>query len=848
MHGGINGGDKFQFTWKKRKPLIMSRLDYFLLPMGTFMSVRECVILPAVLSDHSPVLLKLSFSNLLKGPGTWKFNVKHLQNKEFCDEVNKIIDFSHFRYNNLNPLNRWEMTKHDIRQFAIQYSRRQSFLRKEKLKRLEAKLKQQEKKLAMINLSSDSAIDWIEKINGKIDEVKIELQKYYLDQAQGAILRSKVRWTESAEKSTSYFLGLERQHSKSKIMNKTMTEVGTVTEDPQEILQIQARFYEKLYKSNKNIECKINIEPERKLSDQERNDIDKPITVDEIKNAIKNSATKKSPGTDGFSIDLYIVFWVRLESLLFDAYNYAFNEGMLNDSARRGIISLIPKKGRNLDFVKHWRPIILLNSDYKILSKVIATRIKSVLGGLIGSPQTGFLQGRNISENLRKLLDAIEFTDNENVPCLLLSIDFQKAFDRVEYSSLFKIMSWFGFGDQIIKWVKILFSHINLATINNGTTSKYFKTSRALFQGNPIASYLFILVIELLAVQLRKNNKIKGLKIDNQELLMVLFADDVGLLLEFEKEVLDETVYELDKFQNQTGMIINYEKTEIYRMGSIKKTNAHFYTSNKMHWTNEPLKILGVILSEDCHVQNIEPIIKQAECILKMWRRRNLSLNGKIQILNSLIGSLFVYKLAVLPVLPEHYIQIIELLFNDFIWNGRRPKIRLNILQGLKEDGGADLVNIKTRDAALKIQWVMKAMNDPLLQAFACKQIGVDLGFDIWQIAMNEKHFVLFFKNKNFWSDVLKVWSSFRCKFGYENENASEHFLWFNSKILIDKKPVFYKKWYDVGVRNISDMLSVNSTFMSFESFQLKYGIKVIYTHYVGLKKAIITHFGTRIV
>ena len=190
-----------------------------------------------------------------------------------------------------------------------------------------------------------------------------------------------------------------------------------------------------------------------------------------------------------------------------------------------------------------------------------------------------------------------------------------------------------------------------LATLNNGFKSEFFTPKNGLFQGNPIASYLFILVMELLAIRLRQNSMIKGIKIGLEEILLSLFADDLALTMKYDQKSWEEVVREFNKFQTQTGMQINYNKSVVNRLGSIHHTNAKFYSQNKLIWTDSPINILGLMITADPDLVelNIEPLINKAEAILKMWRKRNLSLFGKVQVVNSLVASLFTYRLAVLP-------------------------------------------------------------------------------------------------------------------------------------------------------------------------------------------------------
>ena len=133
--------ETFQFTWRRRKPNVMTCLVYFLTPLGLLGKVSGCTILPAQLSDHCPVVLQFELQNQIWGPGYWKFNVSHLNDKEFVDEINKIIDIVEFRYDNLNPINKWEMIKYDIREYTMSYSSIKAKECKQNKNRLEKRLK-----------------------------------------------------------------------------------------------------------------------------------------------------------------------------------------------------------------------------------------------------------------------------------------------------------------------------------------------------------------------------------------------------------------------------------------------------------------------------------------------------------------------------------------------------------------------------------------------------------------------------------------------------------------------------------------------------------------------------------
>ena len=132
----------------------------------------------------------------------------------------------------------------------------------------------------------------------------------------------------------------------------------------------------------------------------------------------------KTPGSDGFTIEFYRFFWNAISPIMVDCINYAFENGEMSISQKRGIISLIPKKDKDKKYLKNWRPISLLNNDYKIVTKALALRLEKVLPAIISSNQTGYVKGRYISESIRIITDMMSFTKKKNIPSLAVFLDF----------------------------------------------------------------------------------------------------------------------------------------------------------------------------------------------------------------------------------------------------------------------------------------------------------------------------------------------------------------------------------------------------------------------------------------
>ena len=306
-----------------------------------------------------------------------------------------------------------------------------------------------------------------------------------------------------------------------------------------------------------------------KLSEEQKQSCEGEISLEEIKLILDSFQNNKSPGSDGIPIEFYKTCWNLISDSFLECTKESFKYGEMSCSQRKAVITLIEKQGKDRTLIENWRPISLINVDAKIISKVIAVRVKNVLPSIIHHNQTGYVKDRYIGETVRSILDIMEFTDEENIPGILIFIDFKKAFDTLEWQYLFNCLKAFNFGPNLIAWVKTFYQNIQSCVMNNGMASDYFTLERGVRQGDPLSPYLFLLAIETLAISIRENPEIDGIKIDKNETKLLQYADDTTAVLSNLNSAITLFQY-LNLFKNVSGLEVNSSKTEGMWIGSLR--------------------------------------------------------------------------------------------------------------------------------------------------------------------------------------------------------------------------------------------------------------------------------------
>ena len=467
--------------------------------------------------------------------------------------------------------------------------------------------------------------------------------------------------------------------------------------------------------------------------------------------------------------------------------------------------------------LKSWRPLTLLTVDYKILAKALAEHIKTVLPEIISEHQTTFIEKRQISTTIRKTIDIINFTKNKKIKGFLLSIDFEKCFDRIEYDAMLGVLKYFDFGDNYLEWIRLLLTDFYSCTTSNGYQSDWIHVTRSCHQGDPLAPYLFLVCGEVMSQIITQNSDVEGITIYGLKEIMSQFADDTQIFIRNTIRSLTAIVNSLTLLEANTGLIVNYKKSSIHTLGGAERIECE----KPFVWDPGSLEVLGInpLINDD---SMYEKQLQKMSVTITQWANRSLPLIGKIVLINSLMGSLFVYKFQVLEDPSNNTIRLFNQLIHKFLWGDKKAKISTKILQAHKQNGGLALIDLKAKAAAQKIAWIFR--EDEFTMNLLKFVIPNDMGKLFWECTLHPRHVnkVVNKQTPEFWKQMITHWFELTWKDELtEKEEIENQIIWYNSFICTGGMPHSKPPTSSVNdITYVKDIINESGEFKNFEEIQ----------------------------
>ena len=752
LHPGEAG-----FTWTRPDGVFASRIDLIGCPSSWTPFVSSSFIHICPLSDHDAVTLSFSpFSTYPRGRGYWKLNASVLDEPDYIQAIHSFWSSWSLQKASYHSLqNWWDMGKLKIKYLTMKYCSSRS-------KRKLAIRTALENRASLLKTQID---------NGQVSciddykEVINQLNALNLEDAKGAQIRSRARWCEEGETSSSYFFRLEKKRARDSWISNVKLPDDSYVSDLPDVMSAWSSFYKDLFTSvetDRTIETDLLSSVQSSLGEEEAATCEGLLSLEEIHIALKGMAHRKTPGSDGLPMEFYLAFWDLLGTDLLAVLNRAHVSGVLSLSQRRGIICLIFKKGDRSDMA-NWRPITLLNVDYKIASRAIAGRLLRVIHLVVSPDQTCGVPGRFIGENVRLMQDVISYCNHNDFPLAILSLDQEKAFDRVEWSFLIATLEKMGFGPSFVQWIRTFYTCPQSSVLVNGYLSENFSLSRGVRQGCPLSPLLYVLVAEVLACNVRASPTLQGVHLPGSpsSALISQYADDTSIFVTSDdhmREIFD--IYA--KYERGSGAKLNLAKCKGLWVGAWRDRND---PPVNLRWSSVKIRALGVTLgNDDLADENWTARIESFSNVLSSWSQRSLSYHGKALVSNALALSGLWYVASLLP-LPTWALKEINKHLFSFFWKGKKELVARTVVVQPPSKGGFNVIDVSLKVQALHAQWVKRYLVSPskwsiLLAHWSLQNLGATLE----EVLSNPSVYDLDLLPP-FYRSVVRAWSSLRAAF-----------------------------------------------------------------------------------
>lgn len=444
-----------------------------------------------------------------------------------------------------------------------------------------------------------------------------------------------------------------------------------------------------------------------------------PFSSLEIDQIIACLPSNKSPGPDGFNTDFVKKCWPVIAPDFYDLFNKFFEGSLCMHSINGSYVTLIPKNG-SPDSVGDYRPISLLNTSVKVLTKILANRLQLVITKLVHRNQYGFIKDRSIQDCLAWDFEYISLCHKSRKEMVILKLDFEKAFDKLEHAALLEILRHKGFGDKWIHWISMILGSGSSEVLLNGVPEKRFHCRRRVRQGDPLSPLLFVLVADLLQSIVNKacEGGILRLPLPNNcgpDFPIIQYTDDTVLIMEVCPRQLFFLKAMLNSFADSTGLHVNYHKSNIYPINVTDQKMEILANTFHCKIGSLPFTYLGLPLGlQRPKLGAFLPLIQKIEKRLASTSIF-LSQAGRLQMVNAVFSSLPTYYMCTLK-LPKTVIRHIDRLRRHFLWRGadlnakKPPQVAWSSVCRPKLQG-VGVINLTLQNRALLMKILHKFFN-----------------------------------------------------------------------------------------------------------------------------------------
>ncbi|GAU43110.1 hypothetical protein TSUD_373050 [Trifolium subterraneum] len=690
------------FTWFQPSGRAMSRLDRVLISdeWAFRWGLGSCWVLPREVSDHCPLILKYNHGDW--GPKPFRFNNYWLENKNLKPVVESF----------------WENQR---------VEGWMGFVLKEKLKGLKILLREWHKQeygglevkieeLKIEICSLDRKGEEVGLTTQEIESRKVkfgELWKLFKSKEALLFQRARSKWLKEGDANTKFFHSSVKSRMKSNLISALYVD-DVWLDSPNSIKEAIYSFFEIHVSSNPRVRPKLEGVIFPRLSEVENDGLISPFMLEEIEEAVSTSDGNKSPGPDGFNYAFLKKFWEMLKGEIRIMFDQFHGNSCLPKSLLSYFVTLIPKVS-SPSSLTDFRPISLLGCLYKLIAKVLAKRLAKVIDSVIAPNQSAFIKGRNLVDGVLVVNEVVELAKKAKKECIIFKVDFEKAYDSVDWGFLEYMLGRCGFCEKWIGWTRGCVFAGNLSVLVNGSPTPEINIQRGLKQGDPLAPFLFLLVVEGFSGVMRRAvelNLFKGFNIGRGlvEISHLQYADDTLCIGEASVENLWSLKAILRGFEMVSGLKVNFWKSGLMGINVSPTFLTMAATFLNCRLGSIPFKYLGLpVGANPKNGSTWEPLLDHLRKRLNSWRNKHISFGGRIVMLNAVLNAIPIFYLSLLKMPVNVWKQVVRLQ-RVFLWGGVKGGnkikwVKWSVVCRAKNKGGLGVRDVRIVNLSLLAKW-----------------------------------------------------------------------------------------------------------------------------------------------
>ena len=684
--------------------------------------------------DHAACIVQLTPpSSPLMGPYGWVFPISLLSHPPFLELMQDSIQhyLSHPPPGNLSPPELWDDLKRCMKLVSINYHMHWTIEQRRERRGLEQAVARAKQRWERRPTSR--------ALHSRLKEATQALQQFHEREAATREVSLDALWADFGEQSTAWFHRLGR----TVVDKQPIMSIRDPTGGPAAVLNtaagvkragdLLADFYDGAKPTGLFHPAGVSAHAQQVMLGSIDATLDAAgqaaclgphpdgrLTLDCLHNALVNAPRGKQPGCDGLQYEFYLAFWELLGPRMVAAFNHSFlsdaEEPVMSRTSRTGIITLIFKgDDKPQNDPDSYRPITLLNTDVKLVAKVLTLRMGWPLDGILDVTQTAFVPGRWIGDNVLYHLEELEYIEATQQSACILGLDFNKAYDRVHRGWLMQCMAALGIPAACCRWVQLLLQGSQAFITYNGHRSRVFQVPAGCAQGSPLSPLLYVISAQPLAARVRQL-QVQGiiapipLPDGAPAPPMHMHADDTTLHTVHVDAAAQVVSLALEPYEQASGAKLNVGKSWGLTLGSHPPlVGHHAATGITFKGPLEAVRHLGIPLTSGNSATAISALYGRklrAVCArIRHWSRFKLSKLGRVHVAKQVLASTISYHATFLAP-PADILASISRVINGYILQG----------QLVEEQGGQPLRGRPARQVAC-LPLEMGGLGQPDLEA-----------------------------------------------------------------------------------------------------------------------------------